>query len=346
MRKLLLIHLSMILVFSLKAQDIHFSHIHATPMLLNPAMTGMFDGDLRLLADFKSQWKSVGTDYRTMYAAVDLKTRTIFGTNSGFGVGLEVYSDKAGDLAFRNYGALLNVSGMQTLDGYNGKKMISVAGKIGFLGQSVDFSKIYSFENDPLVNDVNNNTLSLDISLGLGWFHEMKHSGHMYYLGVSANHINRPRVDFGLDMTGYTHDELHRKFIIHAGADFKMTKKNYLQPSLIFMDQGPHREITIGTFWKYSTGKTKIQREKKPAFSFGAWARWYSEFDGTNGIDAVIGSFKMNMNNTAITLSYDVNISSLAVATQGRGGPEISLIQTTEWRKGNRRRVHCPSLNW
>ncbi|MEO0778461.1 MAG: type IX secretion system membrane protein PorP/SprF, partial [Bacteroidota bacterium] len=47
------------LSLTLGAQDVHFSHIHASPTLLNPSMTGLINGDLRLIANTRSQWQSV-----------------------------------------------------------------------------------------------------------------------------------------------------------------------------------------------------------------------------------------------------------------------------------------------
>ncbi len=338
--------LSLCLSLASKGQDIHFSHIHASPIYLNPAMTGMFEGDMRLIADFKSQWSSVTTNYQTMYGSADMKTRTMFGTNSAFGFGLEVFSDRAGDLDFRTYGAHFSLSGMRTLDGFHGKKMMTVAAKFGVIGHSVDYSKIIAFDNEPGIDQgIENNLLVMDWSIGLGWFHEMKIKKHMYYLGLSVSHINRPQVDFGLDIIDPENEILYTKFIFHGGADIYLSKQMNIMPSWIFMDQGPHREITMGSYWRYNANHTRSLRKKNISLYLGLWGRWYFEFDGITGFDALIASVRMNMRQTSVTLSYDINLSSLALASNGRGGPEISIIQLLEWR-GARRRVHCPSLNW
>ncbi len=346
MKKLYIIILSsLFLSLGLKGQDIHFSHIHSTPLVLNPGMAGMFEGDLRLMADFRSQWKSVTTDYQTMYGAVDMKTRTFHGRNSAIAFGLEVFSDKAGDLDFRTYGSHFTLSGLKTLDGRNGKKLITAAAKIGVIGNSVDFSKIYAFDEEPEINNgIENSLVHLDMAIGLGWFHEMKKKKHMYYLGFSLAHITRPSVDFGL----YTEDQpaeiLYRRYVFHGGGDIFMSKSMNLMPSFIFMDQGPHKEITMGTFWKYRSGKTRIQKKKNLAIYLGLWGRWYFEFDGIAGFDAIIASLRLNMKKTSLTFSYDINTSSLSAASYGRGGPEISIIHIADWRRASQK-VHCPVMN-
>ena len=45
--------------FGTQAQDAHLSMYDAAPLYLNPAMTGVFHGDWRLHAQYRTQWKSV-----------------------------------------------------------------------------------------------------------------------------------------------------------------------------------------------------------------------------------------------------------------------------------------------
>ena len=47
---------SLLLLTVAEGQDIHFSHIHASPMFLNPAMTGLINHDFRFISNIKSQW--------------------------------------------------------------------------------------------------------------------------------------------------------------------------------------------------------------------------------------------------------------------------------------------------
>ncbi|MEK7227019.1 MAG: type IX secretion system membrane protein PorP/SprF, partial [Bacteroidota bacterium] len=44
---------------SLQAQDIHFSQFLSSPMNLNPALAGQFDGDHRFVMNHRNQWSSV-----------------------------------------------------------------------------------------------------------------------------------------------------------------------------------------------------------------------------------------------------------------------------------------------
>ena len=63
MKKILLgVGASMMLATSAMAQDPHFTQYFASPLTLNPALTGLTQGDLRLAANYRSQWSSVSSN--------------------------------------------------------------------------------------------------------------------------------------------------------------------------------------------------------------------------------------------------------------------------------------------
>ncbi|MFN7015385.1 MAG: type IX secretion system membrane protein PorP/SprF, partial [Bacteroidia bacterium] len=45
--------------FSVQSQDIHFSQFLASPLTLSPGTTGHFNGDYRIAANHRTQWRSV-----------------------------------------------------------------------------------------------------------------------------------------------------------------------------------------------------------------------------------------------------------------------------------------------
>jgi hypothetical protein len=47
------------------AQDISFSQFYDQPLLRNPALAGIFTGDVRFTASYRNQWQSVTIPYRT-----------------------------------------------------------------------------------------------------------------------------------------------------------------------------------------------------------------------------------------------------------------------------------------
>src|ERR1700749_2248549 len=107
MRKLFAFVCIVFLAASASAQDPHFSQFFASPLTLNPAFTGKFDGSLRLIANYRNQWPSIPNAYITEAGSVDFSIlRTKMGNNV-LGVGFSGLSDQSGNGALKlNYGSL------------------------------------------------------------------------------------------------------------------------------------------------------------------------------------------------------------------------------------------------
>ena len=118
MHRYMLLILFLPLVLILQAQDIHFSHLHTSPFALNPAMTGVFEGNLRLIGNYRNQWRSVTADYRTYMVSADAN---LIGINrqSSIGVGMQLYSDVAGDLDYTINSGNLSLSFIRSFDAKN-----------------------------------------------------------------------------------------------------------------------------------------------------------------------------------------------------------------------------------
>jgi len=101
------------------AQDIHFSENYATPLMINPAMTGLFNGQVRVTGIYRNQWRSITQDapFSTIGASVDLDAFKGIRAYDRISLGLMLYSDKAGDSNFStnhiNLSAAYNVSFME-----------------------------------------------------------------------------------------------------------------------------------------------------------------------------------------------------------------------------------------
>ena len=78
----------------LKAQDTHFTQYYASPFNLNPALTGLFDGSIRVWGNYRSQWSSVHKPYETYDAGVDF---TLPFKSDNFGIGIFALEDVSGN---------------------------------------------------------------------------------------------------------------------------------------------------------------------------------------------------------------------------------------------------------
>lgn len=264
------------------------------------------------------------------------------GQGDALGGGIQLQTDKAGDLDFRTNSVGLSAAYLKTLD--KGDKFVSFGFQSAYVTNSVDYSKIVAFDDEPSIQAGANDKISYwDISAGVGYFHNIN-KDYAFSIGAAVFHLNKPYVSF-LD-NGYNDSDLYlfRKLVIHGTGDFQMSRKSVLKPSFIYKDQGPHKQITLGTFWKYRA--TKDARQTNPtSIYFGGWVRLHAEKD-LFGTDAIIGAVRIDIKNTYMTFTFDINVSSLSLVSFGSGGPEFSIVQIVDWRKENRKpsKVECPAF--
>ncbi len=333
------------LALTVGAQDVHFSHIHASPTLLNPSMTGLFNGDLRFIANTRSQWQSVTKGYNTAAGAADMKLFT-FVNGDVLGGGLQVYTDKAGDVDFKTNLVGGAVSYMKSLNGRRGGNYVAFGVQASRVTNGIDINKIVAFDYEPSIQNGSTNQINyLDVTAGLSWFYTVNKYTNLH-LGLSVSHLNRPLVSF-FEENGVSSDLLlYRKLTLHGGGDIQLTRKSSLRPSFIFKDQGPHQEITIGSFWKYKTS-SDFRSDHPTSLYFGGWVRWHAERD-IAGTDAIVAAVRVDYKKTYLTFTFDINVSSLTRVSYGSGGPEFSIVQILDFNNRSRRpvKVQCPAFSY
>jgi len=93
----------MIGVGELKAQDIHYTQYELSPMTLNPALTGAYEGTFRVGGIYRDQWSSVlNNQYVTYTLYGDLPVIRGFGKNDWFGAGILLTNDRAGSASLNH----------------------------------------------------------------------------------------------------------------------------------------------------------------------------------------------------------------------------------------------------
>jgi len=122
------------------SQDIHFSQFYQSPLLVNPALTGVFNGDMRAGINYKDQWKSIqgaNPTYRTYSLSFDAGLFKKKWANSYLGAGLNVFSDKSGDTRMGTTQANLLLSSVLVVaDGHQ----ISLGVQGGYAQRSVNLN--------------------------------------------------------------------------------------------------------------------------------------------------------------------------------------------------------------
>jgi hypothetical protein len=130
------------------------------------------------------------------------------------------------------------------------------------------------------------------------------------FLGLAYHHFNKPQQ---VSFFGNPEIEMIPKWVVSGGARFSITDYGYFTIQADHSKQGPYTEIIGGVLYTW-----KLDDIEDPKYSFhaGASLRWK---------DAFIPVLKVEAAPLGIAVSYDVNISPLRTASQGRGGLELSL---------------------
>ena len=72
MKKIILtLAICVTLVSAATAQDPNFSQFFASPLTLNPALTGKFDGVVRVAGNYRNQWPTINNAFVTKTVSVD-----------------------------------------------------------------------------------------------------------------------------------------------------------------------------------------------------------------------------------------------------------------------------------
>jgi len=96
---ILLVALNLIFAFSVQSQDLHLSQFFETPLLRNPALAGIFTGDVRVQAVYRDQWNSVTSGYRTGSLSGEYKVPV--GKGDDYVTwGMQLFYDRAGTVSF------------------------------------------------------------------------------------------------------------------------------------------------------------------------------------------------------------------------------------------------------
>src|SRR5690242_13340262 len=77
-------------------QSYHFSQFFSTPLLTNPANTGLIDGPYRLASNFRSQGNPGGNPFLTGYLSADISPFSRYlPANHKAGIGLYAMNDRS-----------------------------------------------------------------------------------------------------------------------------------------------------------------------------------------------------------------------------------------------------------
>lgn len=320
---------------SVLSQDIHFSQFWTSPLHVNPAQTGFFDGITRLSAQHRTQWKAISKPYQTFSSSIDLPMIKRPYRQEVYGFGANIYRDVAGDSDFGTTQLNLSFSYIKSLNRRN-NSFLSFGIQTGAAQRTINYAELYfdeQFHNGRFNPSTGNtetfahdNFIFGDISAGLNWVYQPRNR-QMWNFGLAMFHLNRPKQSLFNDKDV----RLDMKIIGTASTSIKPDKDIDLNPMIITSFQGTYKEIIFGGLSKYILDKDPLTYT---TLNFGIFYRV------ADAAYLMMGGEYMRFN---FGISYDINMSRLKVASRYKGGWEISISYIFDRYKPRKiKELPCP----
>ena len=321
------------------AQDPNFSQFFASPLTLNPALTGKFDGIFRVAGNYRNQWPSINNAFVTKTASADFHLlRDYLSDIDRWGVGILFMNDQNGNGALTTNQFSFSTAYHKGLD-EDGYHQIGV----GFQGSYTDKRlnvAILDFEDELTALGFTGTTAEIFPQSGLQVKYMDINAGVLYngstngynnfYVGASMYHINRPKETF---QGGQFY--LNSRTTLQAGGRLPMNQFNALHVSANYSFQANANNLMFGGAYALNLN---YDEENPVNVYLGSWARF------NNVSDAIIPYVGLEFGDVQLGASYDVNISSLQPASNSRGGIEISLIYIKKPVDRSLKKLNCPKF--
>lgn len=314
---------------SVQAQDGHMSLYDAAPLFLNPAMTGVFEGDFRIHGQYRTQWKAVNfKPYTSALVSFDMPYKK-------WGFGAQINNFRAGAGNFNALQALISAAYYIPLN--KAKSHILNFGIQGGITQKSLEYQLLSFNNQYTLNnggEFDQTVVSGENFGAQSQIIPMLNFGAMYYMSKPQARIN-PFVGFSAfnllvpkESFYNTNNRLPLRFYTHIGARVNISELFYLVPKVLVMNQKKFMEQTY-------------------ALEMGYYLKGSETYLLTGVIfrsrDAFIATIGAKKDRFIFKMGYDFNLSTLSRASSGRGGFEISLTYIHKKVKPAESKV-CPRL--
>lgn len=302
-----------------KAQDIHWSQFEYAPLNLNAAHTGLFNGDYRIVGNYRSQWFDVPVSYRTVSLTFDARLLPYKLEHDIWGAGITFNHDQAGDGQLSALNIMVSTAFTKRITknffigagvqlGYNNRRynLEKLTFNDQFNGDVYD-PNLISFDHTKFAGRTNIHYF--DINAGLNFRYQS--TNRMWInLGGGVFHLTQPNMSF-MDVEGV---RLPIRWNIMANASIPVSERIDLMPSFIFQRQLEYQEILYGVMMRYHFN---LNPGREMSGEIGVMHRWD---------DAVIARIGFAYQGWHVGLSYDINVSGFQAATKNNGGYELSII--------------------
>jgi len=294
---------------ALRAQDGQLSQYETAPVMLNPALTGMYENaEFRMTSNVRSQWTSLSSNFLTTAFAYDMSIQ------KRFGVGMYMNN--------YNMAGIVNSFQMGASGAYN----VSDPKADHTLSAGFHLGMIYKKMNDQLLvwdaqyDNGNFNTdlpsgeffergarLMPDVSLGMAYRSNSRRKTVNPFGNFALFHVTTP--DESIMRT--TRSDMPIRYSVNGGARVSINEQFSLTPHALYMRQGNDQLLHMGLMSEFAIGSSVYSALCGASYRMN---------------DAIIAHVGLKHKSSGYRFSYDVNTSPLRNYTHGNGAFEFSII--------------------
>ena len=336
-KNIALLAVTIFIVQTLGAQDLHFSQFFNSPLTTNPANTGFIpDADYRIGASYRNQYSALmDVPYKTMSIFGDAQVFRNKLENGWLGLGGVILHDVAGSGSLTSTKIYGSVAYHQLL----GNSSLLTAGfNLGWANKRIDQSKLKFpdqfdgkfFDGPTSVVLANNNISYFDVQAGMNYAYFPTEDIYIN-AGYSIHHVNRPKETFFAEEASDS-NRIAMRHIGFINAIYKLNDNVIINPNAYYTTQAKASELVFGL-----NGAYNLSGDGAKQLIAGLYYRLG---------DAVVPMIGFELNHIRFTFSYDVTVSSLHSFNNYRGASEFNVIKNGYYNEfnGNRRQTLCPSF--
>jgi len=312
---------------SIYGQDFIYSQYFGSQSYINPALTGLFDGDYKLSSVYRSQWSAYGTNFQTLSVNAEGSFFKEKLNGSYVSIGISGFRDDMASVITNDMGRL-NASFTKKI-GDLVPSYLSVGTYIGMSSLNLN-SNFFTTPDDISENFAKRSIQNFDMGVGANYQIVFPSTTSVFF-GASVSHILPMRVS-------YLNNSVTKEKLInvYTSARIKASEKINFIPAVLFSYQNPNKQLNVGTNIQFYFGD---YAENNSSIHFGSFIRF-----GNNAFDAWILQSRFDYRGLSIGASFDANMNELKSVTNGFGAWEISIAYVGLLKTKKNSRSECPAF--
>ncbi len=298
-------------------QDPHFTQFYSAPFTVNPAYAGAFEGQARIITNYRQQWNNLAAPFVTGALGMDVKIGNTGrqGQNS-INIGAHLMNDRSMNGMLRsNYAGIL-ASYHVSLD-QDGYHTLGAGLSATYGSRNLDYSQV-SFDQQFASGGFDINLPSgeaalqnmkpfVSVGTGILYRYDNQDAGDFVEFGLSGFHFNRPKQTFLNDPNAF----LPIRVSAQASYQKYVNENTLINLKALYQNQAQVEYLLAG----FSIAKTFGL--KYNLIGIGAWYR--------TG-DAVSPYLFCEYNNVHLGITYDLTMSDLRKTKRPSSSMEFSLM--------------------